>query len=142
MPGPQDPTLHATLGELDATIDARARETNATGYTASLLSDRNKRLKKIGEEASELVTACADGDAVRATEEAIAKLENAPMSLCFGSGMAAISTVILSHLKTGDRILAQDALYGGTQQLMTVLLPTLGIHTDFVPPGGHSHGHG
>ena len=59
-----------TLGELDATIDARAGESNATGYTAKLLADRNTRLKKIGEEASELVTACADGDAVRATEEA------------------------------------------------------------------------
>ncbi len=72
---------------------------------------------------------------VRAAEEAVAKLEGAPMSLCFGSGMAAIATVLLTHLKSGDRILAQDALYGGTQQLMTVLLPRLGIHTDFVPPG-------
>ena len=35
-----------------------------------LLDDRNLRLKKIGEEAAELVTACADGDKVRAVEEA------------------------------------------------------------------------
>jgi phosphoribosyl-ATP pyrophosphohydrolase/phosphoribosyl-AMP cyclohydrolase len=34
------------------------------------LSDRNLRLKKIGEEAAEFVTACADGDAERAREEA------------------------------------------------------------------------
>ncbi len=59
-----------TLGELDATIDARAAEQNGAGYTAKLLADRNTRLKKLGEEASELVTACADGDAARATEEA------------------------------------------------------------------------
>jgi phosphoribosyl-ATP pyrophosphohydrolase/phosphoribosyl-AMP cyclohydrolase len=39
-------------------------------YTQRLLADRNLRLKKIGEEAAELVTACADGDAARATEEA------------------------------------------------------------------------
>jgi phosphoribosyl-ATP pyrophosphohydrolase/phosphoribosyl-AMP cyclohydrolase len=34
-----------------------------------LLADRNLRLKKIGEEAAELVTACADGDRERAAEE-------------------------------------------------------------------------
>lgn len=40
------------------------------GYTDRLLRDRNLRLKKIGEEASEFVLACADGDARRAVEEA------------------------------------------------------------------------
>ena len=59
-----------TIAELDATIDARAGGDNAESYTARLLGDRNLRLKKIGEEASEFVTACADGDAARATEEA------------------------------------------------------------------------
>jgi len=38
-------------------------------YTQRLLGDRNLRLKKIGEEAAELVTACADGDTARAAEE-------------------------------------------------------------------------
>jgi phosphoribosyl-ATP pyrophosphohydrolase/phosphoribosyl-AMP cyclohydrolase len=38
-------------------------------YTQRLLADRNLRLKKLGEEAAELVTACADGDAARAAEE-------------------------------------------------------------------------
>ncbi len=38
-------------------------------YTQRLLADRNLRLKKIGEEAAELVTACADGDRERAAEE-------------------------------------------------------------------------
>ena len=39
-------------------------------YTGRLLLDRNLRLKKLGEEAAELVTACADGDPRRASEEA------------------------------------------------------------------------
>jgi phosphoribosyl-AMP cyclohydrolase / phosphoribosyl-ATP pyrophosphohydrolase len=59
-----------TLAELDATIDARAAGGAEGSYTARLLADRNLRLKKIGEEASEFVTACADGDASRANEEA------------------------------------------------------------------------
>ena len=39
-------------------------------YTRVLLGDRNLRLKKIGEEAAEFVTACADADVGRAVEEA------------------------------------------------------------------------
>ena len=60
------------LGTLDATIAARVNDAPGTGagHTRRLLADRNLRLKKIGEEASELVTACADSDTARATEEA------------------------------------------------------------------------
>jgi phosphoribosyl-ATP pyrophosphohydrolase/phosphoribosyl-AMP cyclohydrolase len=62
------------LAALDATIARRATQPPATGekpsYTRRLLDDRNLRLKKLGEEAAELVTACADGDRERAVEEA------------------------------------------------------------------------
>ncbi len=52
------------------TIRKRRHDPDNTGYTRVLLGDRNLRLKKIGEEAAELVTACADADAGRAAEEA------------------------------------------------------------------------
>lgn len=65
-----DPSAAGVVGRLDAVIAARARATKQGGYTRRLLDDRNLRLKKIGEEAVELVTAAADGDAKRATEEA------------------------------------------------------------------------
>jgi len=67
------------LAELDATIAARASTDGApaegaltitTSYTQRLLADRNLRLKKLGEEAAELVLACADHDTPRAAEEA------------------------------------------------------------------------
>ena len=60
------------LGALDATIAARAvgADDESASYTRRLLGDRNLRLKKIGEEAAELVTACADGDVDRTCEEA------------------------------------------------------------------------
>jgi len=68
------------LASLDAVIASRAAEPAGArsgasaekppSYTQRLLGDRNLRLKKIGEEAAELVAACADGDTPRATEEA------------------------------------------------------------------------
>lgn len=62
------------LSAVDATIRERATTRAESGerptYTQRLLADRNMRLKKIGEESSEFVTACADGDAGRAVEEA------------------------------------------------------------------------
>ena len=60
------------LGALDQTIAQRAGEQGerGKGYTRKLLADRNLRLKKLGEEATELAVACADGDVARATSEA------------------------------------------------------------------------
>jgi phosphoribosyl-ATP pyrophosphohydrolase/phosphoribosyl-AMP cyclohydrolase len=61
------------LSALDRTIAARAAAPPSEGrpsYTQRLLGDRNLRLKKLGEEASELAVACADGDRTRAVEEA------------------------------------------------------------------------
>ncbi len=59
------------LTALDRTITQRASSPDdAHSYTQRLLRDRNLRLKKIGEEASEFVLACADHDAEHATTEA------------------------------------------------------------------------
>ena len=72
VPGVSPPPSDA-FAVLDATIDNRATSapgTDAPGYTRKLLDDRNLRLKKIGEEAAELVLACADSDPERATSEA------------------------------------------------------------------------
>jgi phosphoribosyl-ATP pyrophosphohydrolase/phosphoribosyl-AMP cyclohydrolase len=63
------------LARLDAIVGERASSGDAPdaarpSYTRRLLGDRNLRLKKIGEEAAELIAACADADSDRAVEEA------------------------------------------------------------------------
>ena len=60
------------LARLDRIIAERAATSDDSGpsYTRRLLADRNTRLKKLGEECAELVTACADGDRSRAVAEA------------------------------------------------------------------------
>ncbi|HRO47023.1 PLP-dependent aspartate aminotransferase family protein [Agriterribacter sp.] len=43
------------------------------------------------------------------------------------SGMAAISTLMMSTLKAGDKVLSHYSLYGGTQEQMNTLLPAFGV---------------
>ena len=66
-----------------------------------------------------------------AVQEKLAALEGAEAALVTGSGMAAISTTLLTLLKPGDRLLAQRCLYGGTYDLLVGELAELGIATDF-----------
>ncbi len=64
--------------------------------------------------------------------EKLAGLENGEAALVTASGMAAISTTLLSILSSGDHLLAQDCLYGGTHDLITKDFPSFGIEVDFV----------
>ena len=48
----------------------------------------------------------------------IAALEHAEAALIFGSGMAAISTTLMTFLSAGDHIVLQKDLYGGTRNLV------------------------
>lgn len=72
---------------------------------------------------------------VEAAEEKIAELEGGERALCFGSGMAAISTLLLSQLRHGDGIVATRELYGGTFEFIERMLPRWGISVTFVDPG-------
>jgi methionine-gamma-lyase len=48
-------------------------------------------------------------------------------AILHASGMAALSTLLISNLKSGDKILTHFSLYGGTQELVEKVLPPLGI---------------
>ena len=62
----------------------------------------------------------------------LAALEGAEAALVTSSGMAAISASLLAVLRSGDHLLVQDCVYGGTHGLITEDLPELGIEYDFV----------
>ena len=62
-----------------------------------------------------------------ALEKEVAFLEQGEASLAFGSGMAAISSVILSLCKSGNNVLSSNVLYGGTHNLFMITLPQYGI---------------
>lgn len=87
---------------LDATITARMQQANdtTTSYTQRLLGDRNLRLKKLGEEAVELATACVDGDIDRATEETADLLYHALVALrAVGGSLDGVRAVLSSRAK-------------------------------------------
>src|SRR4051812_260234 len=65
-------------------------------------------------------------------EDAVAELEGAEAALAFGSGMGAISTVILTFCGAGDHVVAQSSTFSVTNQLFTMLAPRLGIDVTFV----------
>jgi phosphoribosyl-ATP pyrophosphohydrolase/phosphoribosyl-AMP cyclohydrolase len=92
---------HATMKEESGTdVEQRLRENGkkSPSYTRELLVDRNLRLKKIGEESAELVTACADGDAARSTEEAADLIYHAGVALeAVGSSLDDVARVLLER---------------------------------------------
>jgi cystathionine beta-lyase len=57
----------------------------------------------------------------------IAKLENAESGIIFSSGMAAVSSVLLSFLNSGDHCIFQNGLYGGTLHFVTKEFKRFGI---------------
>jgi cystathionine beta-lyase len=57
----------------------------------------------------------------------MAALEHTEAGMIFGSGMAAISAVFMAFLKTGDHIILQRALYGGTAHFAAAEFENLGI---------------
>lgn len=69
---------------------------------------------------------------VRDFERAIAELEGAEDALAFGSGMGAISSIVLALCSTGDHIVAHSQLYGGTTAFLNGPCKRLGIDVTFV----------
>lgn len=85
-----------TVGERAGSIAAgEGAAAGAGSYTVRLLSDRNLRLKKLGEEAVELALACADEDRERAAEEVADLVYHALVALrAVGGSLADVRRVL------------------------------------------------
>lgn len=73
-------------------------------------------------EAEEKITAL---ESFRVTDETGKPIQL--KAILHASGMAALSTLMIGTLKSGDKILSHYSLYGGTQELLERVLPLLGI---------------
>ena len=94
--------------DLSGVIAERAQSTSVISgkpsYTQRLLADRNLRLKKIGEEAAELVTACADEQRSRAVEEAADVVYHAAVALAaLGASLRDVARELARRARRGGR---------------------------------------
>lgn len=81
----------------------------ADSYTRKLLLDRNLRLKKIGEESAEVVTACADGDPLRTAEEGADLVYHLAVALeGAGSSLDAVARILLQRSTGSDKGAPRD----------------------------------
>src|SRR5439155_13596377 len=92
------------IARLDQVIAQRANGklgmTGTPSYTRELLENRNKRLKKIGEESAELNAACADADRERAAEEAADEIYHTLVALrALGVGLAEVREALQKRTK-------------------------------------------
>lgn len=69
---------------------------------------------------------------IRAAEDKLAALEGAEKGLLFSSGMAAITSTILSFVGKGDHLVSVEDIYGGTFSFIRSELPRLGVEVTFV----------
>jgi cystathionine beta-lyase/cystathionine gamma-synthase len=64
-------------------------------------------------------------------ERHVAALEGAEASLAVSSGMAAIATLLLTDLSSGDHLVAAADIYGGTRNLLNGMVRRMGIETSW-----------
>src|SRR5580692_9859131 len=65
-------------------------------------------------------------------EQRLCLIEGAEDCRTTATGMAAVNAALLSHLKTGDRVVSGRALFGSCHWIVSTLLPKFGIEAEFV----------
>jgi cystathionine beta-lyase/cystathionine gamma-synthase len=69
---------------------------------------------------------------VSALERRLAALEGAEFATCYGTGLAATTALCLALLRSGDRVVCSQAVYGGTVRLFRQILEPFGVKAEFV----------
>ena len=69
---------------------------------------------------------------VSALERRLAALEGVEFCTCYGTGLAATTALCLALLRSGDRVVCSQAVYGGTVRLFREVLAKFGVTAEFV----------
>lgn len=85
-----------------------------------------------GFETQDYVYTRGNNPTLKVLEERMAVLEGGAASVAFASGMAAISSVLMSLLKPGDEVVAHRMLYGSAWNLIKNILPRYGVSSRLV----------
>jgi methionine-gamma-lyase len=116
--------IHAGEGKFQKNEPVGTVIARTASFTFS--SSEEMRLWAEGKSSAYMYTRYAN-PTLAVAEEKIARLEGGEAALVTASGMAAISSALLSVLKAGDEVIATQALYGGSFRLMRDIFPRMGI---------------
>lgn len=137
MRGPNTTLVHGGREDLrDLGVHALPLDRSTT-YPIRSLEDGTRELDAMaaGEHpTTSPVYARLHNPTVARWERAIAQLERADEAVAFGSGMAAVTAVLLAAGAVGRHVVAVRPLYGGTDHLLASGL--LGTRTTFTDPAG------
>lgn len=99
---------------------------NAEEGKASFELAYGLREKRRGEE-MELIYSRINNPNLEVLEDRLAVWDGAEKALAFASGMAAISTSLMTFLRPGDSFVFSEPVYGGTEYLVHNILPQFGV---------------
>ncbi|MEM3699807.1 MAG: aminotransferase class I/II-fold pyridoxal phosphate-dependent enzyme [Candidatus Bathyarchaeia archaeon] len=108
-------------------VETPIYETSVFAFTST-----KELIEVISERAEGYLYTRYDNPTVRAVERKMAILEGAEESAAFSSGMAAITTTLLTLVSKGDHIVASRDLYGGTLIFFQEMLPRFGVEVSLV----------
>ena len=130
MTQPDDPTICARGGWFD---DFTTRPSNPPIYQTTAFDLHGiEQLDAVVSGAEQGYIYTRDGNPNHAAFAAdVAALERAEAGAVCASGMGAVSAILLSHLKTGDHVVAGRILYGRTSQQLAELQRCFGIEVTF-----------
>ena len=130
---------YSTLGEQSRIIRGGYHRTHEREHNEAIFTTSSFVFDS-AQQASDLFSGEQDGNVysrftnptVRAFEERLALMEGAKHCIGFSSGMAAITTMVLGLLKSGDHIVASSSLFGSTVTLFSKICTRFGIEVTFV----------
>ncbi len=130
---PHPPALHTLLVHGDAGVDADSSVAPPIYPSVTYRADSAEDFRAMATEARHPRFYARYGSPTHArVEKLLCALEGAEAALVFASGMAAISSAVLSLVKAGDHVVAQRSHYMGTTQLVGSVLARFGVEATIV----------
>ncbi|UCD77366.1 MAG: aminotransferase class I/II-fold pyridoxal phosphate-dependent enzyme [Desulfobacterales bacterium] len=100
--------------------------------TATYKFDKSDDLIDVVQNRSGYIYSRWDNPSVVEAENELAAMEGYDKALGFGSGMAAITTAMMAHIKSANRVIASREIYGGTFELLNDVLTKLNVEPVFI----------
>ena len=130
---PRPPAPHTLLVHADAELDPDSSIAPPIYPSVTYRAQSTDEFRAMATEARHPRFYARYGSPTHArVEKLVAELEGAESALVFASGMAAISSTVLSQLEAGDHVVAQRSHYMGTTQLVGSVLARFGVESTIV----------